>query len=146
MTNSVALEKVFKRIDRILDKHSLKKTKLRRHLLLVFAEAKRSLTQAELISELSIKNDNIDRISIYRNLSTLKNAGVLHEVDANNYVFCSHECDDHIHLLFFCQKCHKHQEIKDLEKISNFMSVLRGFRFFSKKQPIFLRGVCTSCT
>lgn len=133
------------RIDRVLEKHDLKKTALRRCILLAFAEAKATLSQADLIEMVAKHLDAVDRVSIYRNLGHLKDAGVLHEVDANNYVFCSHECEDHGHLLLYCQKCHKHQEIKDHDRINKFMVELGGFRFFGKKQPIFLKGVCSTC-
>ncbi len=146
MSTTTARQRELARIDSVLETHSLKKTPLRRSILLAFAEAKKALTQAELIEVISKELSVVDRVSIYRNLAHLKDAGVLHEVDSNNYVFCSHECEAHAHLLLFCQKCHKHQEVKDHDRISSFMSALGGFRFFGKKQPIFLRGVCTSCT
>lgn len=146
MSTAIARQKELARIDRVLEKHGLKKTGLRRSILLAFAEAKSPLSQASLIEEISKGHGSVDRVSIYRNLSHLKENGVLHEVDANNYVFCSHECEDHAHLLLFCQKCHKHQEIKDHGRIGSFMSAIGRLRFFGKKQPIFLRGVCSSCT
>lgn len=146
MSTSAARQKELSRIDNVLETHSLKKTPLRRSILLAFAEAKSALTQAELIDVISKELEVVDRVSIYRNLAHLKDAGVLHEVDSNNYVFCSHECADHAHLLLFCQKCHKHQEVKDHDRIGNFMLALGNFRFFGKKQPIFLKGVCTTCT
>jgi len=140
-----ARQKELARIDHVLEKHSLKKTPLRRNILLAFSEAKATLSQAQLIEIVSKDMDAVDRVSIYRNLAHLKAAGVLHEVDSNNYVFCSHECEDHAHLLLFCQRCHKHQEVKDHERIDSFLSVLGGFRFFGKEQPVFLRGVCSGC-
>ncbi len=140
-----ARRKELARIDHVLEKHSLRKTPLRRSILLAFVEAKSALNQARLIEIISKDMDAVDRVSIYRNLAHLKAAGVLHEVDSNNYVFCSHECEDHAHLLLFCQRCHKHQEIKDHERIDGFLSALGGFRFFGKKQPVFLRGVCSGC-
>ena len=146
MSTTAVRQKEIARIDHVLETHSLKKTPLRRSILLAFAEAKAALTQAELIELISKELGVVDRVSIYRNLASLTKTGVLHEVDSNNYVFCSHECDEHVHLLLFCQKCHKHQEVKDHDRIGSFMSALGEFRFFGKKQPIFLRGVCASCT
>ena len=133
-------------IDTVLEKHSLKKTSLRRKILAAFVENKSSLTQAELIEAVSSDQESVDRVSIYRNLGNLKDAGILHEVDANNYVFCSHECGSHAHLLLFCQNCRRHQEVKDHKKINSFMDELGEFRFFGKKQPIFLKGICAGCT
>ena len=146
MPPEVPRKKELTRIDRVLEKHSLKKTPLRRSILLAFAEAKTSLSQADLIDVVSKDLEVVDRVSIYRNLAHLKEASVLHEVDANSYVFCSHECEAHAHLLLFCQKCHKYHEVINHDRISSFMSVLGDFRFFAKTEPIFLRGICSSCT
>ncbi len=134
------------RIDLVLEKHGLKKTALRRSILSAFSGARGPLSQAGLIEALAQNDQVVDRVSVYRNLIHLKEAGVLHEVDSNNYVFCSHECESHAHLLLFCQKCNKHQEIKDHGRITQFMSAVGGLRFFGQEQPIFLRGVCSGCT
>lgn len=145
MLNKTTIDKTLEQIDLVLEKHLLKKTTLRRNILLAFVKAKSSLTQAELIAAVSKEIENVDRVSIYRNLMNLKDAGVLHEVDSNNYVYCSHECGAHAHLLLFCQSCRKHQEVRDHQKIHRFMGELGEFRFFGKKQPIFLRGICAGC-
>jgi Fe2+ or Zn2+ uptake regulation protein len=146
MSAMATRKKELARIDNVLETHALKKTPLRRSILLAFTEAKKALSQGDLIETISKELSVVDRVSIYRNLAHLKDAGVLHEVDSNNYVFCSHECEDHAHLLLFCQRCQRHQEIKDHKRISSFMSALGGFQFFSKEQPIFLKGVCLECT
>lgn len=138
-------QKELKKIDVVLEKYSLKKTSLRRSVLMAFAREKKSLSQADLIEAVAKDLDVVDRVSVYRTLIRLKKVGILHEVEANNYVFCSHDCEEHAHLLLFCQKCHKHQEIKDHDRIDNFMASLGGFRFFDKSQPIFLRGTCSGC-
>lgn len=145
MANQEQTKKELLGVDRVLEKHGLKKTLLRRRILLAFSKARSSLSQAELIEAISEGPEAVDRVSIYRNLSHLKDAGVLHEVNANSYVFCSHECEEHAHIVLFCQRCHKHQEIKDHGKIDELMSSLGALRFFDKAQPIFIRGVCSSC-
>ena len=133
-------------IDAVLEKHELKKTPLRRKILKAFVNAKASMSQADLIQSLSRNENQIDRVSVYRNLSQLKDAGVLHEVEINNYIFCSHECEKHAHLLLFCQACGKHMEIKDHARIDQFMKAVGQLDFFSQRNPIFLRGVCTACS
>lgn len=146
MSKNKLSDKDSQQIDVVLEKHLLKKTPLRREILQAFVKAKSSLTQAELISVVSNEIENVDRVSIYRNLMNLKDAGLLHEVDTNNYVYCSHECGSHAHLLLFCQNCRKHKEVRDHQKIDSFMEELGEFKFFGSKQPIFLRGVCSGCT
>ena len=132
------------RVDQILEKHELKKTALRKRLITAFMDAKGSMSQGDVIGALE-KEQDVDRVSVYRNLLQLKEAGVLHEIEANTYVFCSHECEQHAHLLLFCQSCHRHQEIKDHERIDHLMDTLKAFRFFSVNRPLFLRGVCAGC-
>lgn len=138
-------QKELVKIDAILEKYGLQKTSLRRSVMMIFLKNKKSLSQADLIEALSKTLDAVDRVSVYRTLMKLKEVGALHEVEANSYVFCSHDCEEHAHLLLFCQKCHRHQEIKDHDRIDHFMSALGGFRFFDKKQPVFLRGTCSGC-
>lgn len=146
MSSLSQAKKDLEHVDSIIDKLGLKKTVLRRQILLAFMDSGKTLTQADLIDVLTKKLDAVDRVSIYRNLVQLKEAGVVHEVELNSYVFCSHECEDHAHILLLCQKCHKHQEVKDHDRIGSFMTALGDFRFFGKKNPIFLRGLCTKCT
>jgi Fur family transcriptional regulator, zinc uptake regulator len=133
-------------IDQLLQGHGLKKTPLRKKILSILICAKKPLSQGDLISKLSQVDSNIDRVTVYRNLSSLKASGLLHEVSSNHYVFCSHECHDHAHLLFYCQACHQHQEISDHRSLDQLMSALAKFKFFGQQQPIFMSGVCTSCT
>lgn len=134
------------RTDRLLEKHGLRKTPLRRRILHSLLKTAVPMSQADLISALSKDDESVDRVSIYRNLSQLRDAGIIHEVDSNSYIFCAHECEDHAHLLLFCQQCHKHQEIKDHDRIDRFMKSLETLRFFGTAQPILLRGVCLSCS
>ncbi len=134
------------KIDLVLQKHGLKKTNLRKMILMTFMKANGSLTQANLIEQLSEHISNFDRASIYRNLSCLKEAGVLHEVEVNNYVYCSHECDAHAHLLLYCKSCNKHQEIKNHSRIEEFVASLDVFQFFGKTKPLFIKGVCKQCS
>ncbi|HRO66202.1 MAG TPA: transcriptional repressor [Pseudobdellovibrionaceae bacterium] len=128
-----------------MDKHSLRKTPLKREIVASLLNSKGPLSQADLIEALGATFENVDRVSVYRNLNQLKSVGLVHEVDVNSYVCCSHECDAHPHLLLFCLRCHRHQEVKDHRRIETLMDALGEFRFFGESQPLFLRGVCSSC-
>ncbi len=130
----------------VLAKNFLKKTPLREEILLILSHAKDPLSQGELISALTkTLNAGADRVSVYRNLNMLKKVGLVHEVEVNKYVFCSHRCEDHAHILLFCQSCHKHREVTDHTRIDHFMEMLGDFRFFSRRQPLFVSGRCAAC-
>lgn len=131
--------------ERLLEKHSLRKTQLKKEILGVLLRSKKPLSQADLLVELGERLDSVDRVSVYRNLNQMKEVGLVHEVDMNSYVCCSHECDEHPHLLFFCQTCHRHQEVKDHAQIDTLMKTLSGFGFFGVNKPLFLKGVCSDC-
>ncbi|MBX3035244.1 MAG: transcriptional repressor [Bdellovibrionaceae bacterium] len=134
------------RSDRLLEKHGLKKTPLRRLMLDVLSSASVPLSQADLIESLLSRVKNVDRVSVYRNLGQLKAAGLVHEVDTNSYIGCQHECEKHPHVLLYCQRCHKHREIKDHDGIRSMMEALGRMRFFGKSEPLFLKGTCSACT
>ncbi len=131
--------------EEILNRFSLKKTDLRIHLIELFLKKRKPLSQGNIIEELEIENSTIDRVSIYRNLNQLKAVGIIHEVENNKYVSCSHECEQHAHVLLFCQSCEKHIEIKDHEKLNTFFTAIDKLQFLSSQRAVFLKGICQSC-
>lgn len=133
-------------IDHLLKKHRLKKTALRMALLEEFLNAREPLRQAEIIERLEKRGGTVDRVTVYRNLVHLKTLGLLHELKNNSYVFCSHECEKHPHVLLVCQSCHEHEEINDHRRISQLMGVLAGFRFFGSGGSLVLNGTCAQCS
>jgi Fe2+ or Zn2+ uptake regulation protein len=146
LSKPAAKQNELARINLALATKKLKKTPLRVKILLAFASTKRALTQGMLIDLIEKDLETVDRVSVYRNIAHLQNAGLLHAVDVNQYIFCAHNCQQHPHLLFFCQMCHTHEEISDHKKIGVFMEELAKFRFFGKLQPIFIKSVCAKCT
>lgn len=132
-------------LDELLDRHGLKKTPLRRALLEKFFASAVPLSQADLIQGLGESLDSVDRVSIYRNLNQMKKAGLVHEVDVNSYVACSHDCGEHPHLLLFCQNCQRHREVKDHSGIAALFNAVKGLKFFSRSEPLYLKGVCEDC-
>lgn len=131
--------------EQLLDQLSLKKTELRLSLLELFLHEKRSYSQGEILEIIEKKNGSADRVSIYRNLNQLKLAGIIHEIESNKYVSCSHECEKHAHVLLYCQSCEKHEEIKDHEKLNTFFKAMSGFHFLSQNRAVFLKGICQAC-
>lgn len=131
--------------EQLLNRFSLKKTDLRINLIELFLKERRSFSQAEIIEDLEKRNGAVDRVSIYRNLNQLKTAGIVHEIESNKYVSCSHDCEKHAHVLLYCQSCEKHNEIKDHEKLTTFFKAMGGFQFLSPNRAVFLKGVCQSC-
>lgn len=134
------------KVEQLLKRYSLKKTELRINLIEFFLQENRSYSQAEIIENLEKKYGTIDRVSIYRNLNQLKSTGIIHEIQNNKYVCCSHDCETHAHVLLYCQSCEKHDEVKDHKKLNSFFKAIGNFHFLSSNQTVFLKGVCQTCT
>ena len=132
-------------LEKLLARHALRKTPLRLNLLAALKKRRVPARQGELLVQLQKKMPTVDRVSVYRNLNQLKNAGVIHEVDTNRYVLCEHECEVHAHILLFCERCRRHVEPHDHRQIESLFAALAPFRFFSLKAPVFLQGVCREC-
>lgn len=137
--------KTEEKINDILERFSLKKTETRKKIISAFLTSKNSLSQADLLETLALHGENPDRVSIYRNLNQMKTTGLIHEVDFNQYIACTHDCAEHPHLLLFCTNCQKHQEIKDHKKLNDLLRPLQELNFFSLQTPLSIRGICTSC-
>ncbi len=139
-------QKSSKQIDDILERFSLKKTTTRRKIISAFVSSKNTLSQADVLLALADQGESPDRVSIYRNLNQMKAAGLIHEVDSNQYIACTHECLEHPHLLLFCTNCQKHQEIKDHHKVDHILKTMKALHFFSNQMPLSIRGTCTKCS
>jgi Fe2+ or Zn2+ uptake regulation protein len=131
--------------EQILKRFSLKRTDLRISLLGLLLNEDRAFSQAEIIEALEKQTESVDRVSIYRNLNQLKAAGIVHEIENNKYVSCSHDCEKHAHVLLYCQSCKKHNEIKDHDKLNTFFKAIGGFQFLSANRAVFLKGICKTC-
>ncbi|MEN0060032.1 MAG: transcriptional repressor [Bdellovibrio sp.] len=131
--------------DHLLTAFDLKKTPLRRGLLQEFLKSKEALTQGDLLQRLAQKLESVDRVTLYRNLSQFKELGIIHEVSVNSYIFCEHNCDKHPHLLLFCQTCHRHEEVSDHTKIQSVLEALNRLRFFSTRESVSIKGLCSTC-
>ena len=130
----------------MLQKFKLKKTELRLRILEVFRHTEGVLTQAKLIEKLEKDHPYIDRVSIYRNLNQFKEAGIVHELENNFYVSCSHDCGKHPHVLLFCQSCKNHREVKDHLKIASLYKTLKELNFFGSSLPLMMKGTCEDCS
>jgi Fe2+ or Zn2+ uptake regulation protein len=132
-------------IDQVLAKHGLKKTDLRARLLELLQKSKLPLSQRDLLHGLESDPQMVDRVTVYRNLNQLKELGVIHEIDTNKYIYCSHQCQSHGHLLLYCQSCDKHQEVTDHKALDFFFKGMNQFQFLSSQKSVSLRGICESC-
>lgn len=99
-------------IEEILRSHGLKKTTTRTQVLNIYVNTNHALAVSDIEEALG---DGVDRVTLYRTMSTFEEKGILHKVydDQGRMKFnlCSSNCtthehhDDHLH--FHCRTCGK---------------------------------------
>jgi Fur family ferric uptake transcriptional regulator len=132
--------------DEILKRHGLKNTRQRKVVLEEFAKTDTALSQPDLEKRLT---GEMDRVTLYRILSSFEESGILHSVldkhGTMNYASCSASCsadhhhDEHIH--FNCTNCKK---IFCLEVTIPQVQVPKGF--VASQLSLTVTGLCNSCS
>lgn len=128
-----------------IEKSPLRKKELRTRILEYLIAAGSPRSHSDIMETEGF--NGADRVSVYRNLSALKEARLVHSVQGTDSVwrFCAHEPEapgcpgGHAH--FFCTLCKemfclKEQEIPQVD-------VPEGFRVEGKQ--LVLYGVCPAC-
>jgi len=132
----------------ILEAAGLKRTSLRIAILEALSKKNKPCSQKELIEILTAKTKGeIDRVSIYRNIQQFLKAGIIHEVAKNAYVTCQHlhGGSSPVHVLLYCLKCARHEEVCEESEKSFFQQLMGRAGFFSKPGRLQVSGVCQSC-
>lgn len=137
---------VLEQIDQNLRSHSLRPTKVRRVLMKCFMESEHALDYPELDR---LTDSALDKVTIYRNLGSFRDAGLIHEINDGDgplkYALCQGGCshdqhaDEHLH--FKCDKCERVYCLED--------SVLPEFRlpagFIPRELKVIVSGNCAKC-
>jgi Fur family ferric uptake transcriptional regulator len=130
----------------LLEKHHLKKTAPRVQVLSILKSRTMATSQPELEE---ITGKAIDRVTLYRILSTFEEKGIIHKVlDLNgtaNYAFCSASCNEHEHhdehLHFNCTVCEHVYCLNDLHIPA--IAFPEGFK--ASAINLTASGVCDKC-
>lgn len=132
----------------VLGAAGLKRTPLRLAIVEFFSGKTKPWSQKELIDSLSLSTrEEIDRVSVYRNIHQFLDAGIIHEVANNSYVSCQHlsEGASPVHVLLYCLKCARHEEVCEASERDFFQQLMGRSGFFSKRGGLQVSGVCRSC-
>lgn len=127
--------------EEILSHHNLKNTACRKMILNELLESKTALTEQELRD---VSGDLFDRVTFYRTLKTLEDAGIIHSiVITNNLVkYAVSEVNrDLVHSHFHCTKCNEVQCLHDAVEIKT--NLPSGFDIQSL--DIIINGICNHC-
>ncbi len=132
-------------INNLLRKHELRKTPARTEILDLYMDTPHAMSHGDIERQL----EEMDRVTIYRTLSTFEEKGIIHRAydggEAVKYALCHNECsthhhhDDHLH--FSCNKCGN-------------TYCLEGYPVPNVQPPegytidemyLFAKGICKSC-
>lgn len=132
-----------KDIDKILEKHKLKKTKIRRIILGVFLSQNHALSYNDLADLIEQK---IDKSTIYRNLAKLEEQEAIHSVENTTGVLKyalgkQSNSNDQQHAHFQCNVCQEVYCIPQAEV--NLTNLPSDFQVESIN--LNFKGICNKC-
>lgn len=128
----------------ILKDNGYKKTDKRELILGMFNETEKYLTARDLLSILKKDFPGMSFDTIYRNLATFVELGILEETELNGERNFRMQCEsDHHHHHFICMKCGNVKEIA-LCPMEMIFEKLPGCTVESHKFEIY--GKCSTCS
>ncbi|MGZ6142912.1 MAG: Fur family transcriptional regulator [Myxococcales bacterium] len=120
-------------------------TRARRALLELIEKSRRPLGARELHRELRRNGVRIDRVSVYRNVATLLELGLLHRVLGSTAVRPCAERAKKCHHAIVCTACGSAREFHSLALEKALGDVRRSTRYRVLGHLLELRGLCESC-
>ena len=120
-------------------------TPARRALLDLLERSRRPLGPRELHRELRRRGVSIDRVSVYRNLATLLELGLLHRVLGSTAVRPCPEGEQRCHHAIVCMACGNAREFHSLALERALGEVRRNTRYRVLGHLLELRGLCERC-
>jgi Fe2+ or Zn2+ uptake regulation protein len=132
------------RIDNLIDSAKLKRTGPRRMVLEVLLNAAQPQTADEIVSSIGKAGPN--RVTVYRTLENLVDAGLVHKAfveERSQYYELADKCTEHqCHPHFVCTGCGKTRCMYDVS-VAMLTSPPAGFMI--QRQQVRLEGLCPEC-
>jgi Fur family transcriptional regulator, ferric uptake regulator len=132
---------------RLLKNHGLRRTPARATILQILTRAGRPLSHPEILKRHKGAG-SFDRVTVYRTLETLVQAGLLHRIQGTDgaWRYCRHRYDspgkcagNHIH--FLCAQCGRMSCLP--EQILPWVEAPAGAQIHSKQ--LVVHGLCAGC-
>lgn len=127
----------------ILKNKGFKKTDKREQILSIFSETEKYITAKDILNVMKKEHPGMSYDTIYRNLSTFVNLGILEETELTGEKHFRMQCEaDHHHHHFICMSCGNIKEIPfcPMEVLQN---AIPGYEIENHKFEIY--GNCPSC-
>lgn len=125
----------------LLRQAGLRRTPVRVALLHALRRAKEPLNATQLFR----RTETINRVTVYRTLETLIDAGVVTKLDLGRGHALYELSSGHHHHHFSCQECHKITAV-DVEGEKNLLlAIAKKYRVKIAQHAIELAGICADC-
>ena len=127
----------------ILKKEGFKKTDKREQILEIFSQTEKYITARDILDVMMAEHPGMSYDTIYRNLSTFVELGILEETELTGEKHFRMQCEtDHHHHHFICMSCGNIKEINycPMETLQN---TIPGYEIENHKFEIY--GNCPEC-
>jgi Fur family transcriptional regulator, ferric uptake regulator len=137
---------------RLLREAKLRVTSVRLGVVEVLAKSDEALDAADVFAQLHAAAT--DRVTVYRTLNALVEAGLAHKVDPGDRRFryrltshehCSEDHHDHEHPHLVCDSCGKVECMDDAEVLIRRRAGREGSAWHVKQQSVTVHGTCGRC-
>lgn len=121
-------------------------TPLRRRVLEIVWRGHEPIGAYQILAEIGKDREKVGPPTVYRALEFLREAGLVHRLDAlNAFVGCDRPDEGHVAQFLICSKCHSVAEIEDpgLTRALSERARSSGFRFESGAVEI--KALCDDC-
>ena len=132
-----------RRPEEVLKDCGLRRTSGRVRLLSLLLGAATPLAPDEIFARL--RRRGIDRVTVYRTLESLHEAGIVHRLQAGErwrFAVCGRVHRGHCHPHFTCRVCGAVECLRDV-RLPRPAGLARAYRV--EEQEFYLRGVCGRC-
>lgn len=129
------------RINDLLQEHRLKRTKFRIAPLNFLLSARHARSYSEIKLALG---DNVDKSSLYKNLSAFEEVGIIHRIDHSGFTkYALGKAQKQVlnHAHFVCEQC---ETVYCMEELSPMQfKIPKGFK--ANRIQAIIKGVCAAC-
>ncbi len=128
----------------------LRLTQSRLKILELLEGTKKSLSPSEIFLTLQkkFKDQDFDRVTVYRILEKFEELEIVHAVGDGKYIYCTHQaCGHDKHFIAICTRCGNVTDVggttKTLQVLSDFLE--KEAKFKMTNDSVVIRGLCQKC-
>jgi Fur family ferric uptake transcriptional regulator len=132
-------------IEELLHETGLRRTRGRVQVLKVLMSSREPLTHQEVFTRMG--STGMHRVSVYRVLQSLMDAGIVHRIEAGDrlwrFAVCGCGRSSHCHPHFTCRECGRVECLSEID-LPYFSQLEPGY--VVEEQEVYIHGICADCS